>query len=557
MVAFRKSSTAFACLTIAVLLISAAGGLYIFIKGKRWKKLGKPSIESLILIAVTFFLCINLHLFYRPDADDSFYVSNVLLFSSSDILNSYDSSFGNPSLGTVPMYDFQIWESYLSVFARFTGISPSILCHFIMSPVLLVVTISALGTLGNTLFSDMKKTNLFVSLLLIFYLYGGYAVYSKGSFLLSRLWQGKAVYLNILLPLLIALLLRKNNKQTTLISATILAGIAMNPTSMFVMGFELIILCISSSVIKHESKQFLSILPSSVAITFFTVMIYLRTRSNSGQIEAATEVPSDLARSAFTAFMGDGKFLFILCVPLFLYFAFKGNPKEKILFVIQPIILALIIIPPPITHFIAGKITMVPSFWRLFWLLPIDFAYAVFGVKVFDRLKTLKSDSLIPGLVTTLTFTVFTSCFGTYMFSEENGFLKAENYERIKPPHLILGELIVSNDPNPIVLSEEYGASVLRQEYPSIELIYSRNQYILDLFEYRGMHNQAEDRTELMNFVNGSVISTADIQSLLTEYNVGWILIRNDDSVISLISDSDYRFFAEYEGYLLLKRTSI
>lgn len=72
------------------------------------KRFKNVSLEFILLFILFAVLLYGVFRWYRPDADDSFYVSNVALFSQSSQLNPYDSSFGNWNLGTVPMYDFQI-----------------------------------------------------------------------------------------------------------------------------------------------------------------------------------------------------------------------------------------------------------------------------------------------------------------------------------------------------------------------------------------------------------------------------------------------------------------
>lgn len=68
--------------------------------------------QIILLVLLALLMIFLSEYFYKPDADDAFYVSNVNLFLHSDRINQYDSSFGISSLGTVPMYDFQIWETF-------------------------------------------------------------------------------------------------------------------------------------------------------------------------------------------------------------------------------------------------------------------------------------------------------------------------------------------------------------------------------------------------------------------------------------------------------------
>ena len=72
---------------------------------------------------------------------------------------------------------------------------------------------------------------------------------------------------------------------------------------------------------------------------------------------------------------------------------------------------------------------------------------------------------------------------GNFLFRQGNGFLPVKNPEHISDEILMMGQKMTEDDGHPVVLAEEYSATVLRQEYDKVELIYSRYNYVLDLFE--------------------------------------------------------------------------
>ena len=86
-------------------------------------------------------------------------------------------------------------------------------------------------------------------------------------------------------------------------------------------------------------------------------------------------------------------------------------------------------------------------------------------------------------------------------------------------------------------------ATTLRQEYNNIKLVFSRYQYVLDLFKYRGNETEASDRIHMFEFVNNSdgLDGYEDIEQLLDQYNVTWILING--------SQQDKIFYLEQIGY--------
>jgi hypothetical protein len=557
MVAFRQSVYLFIVLVVGVVLIGTVGG--ICVAGKSVSKMKYESTETCwekaVLLVVMFALCVLMYLFYRSDADDSFYVSNVLLFSKSDTLNLYDSSMGNPSLGTVPMYDFQIWESYLAVFCRLFSIKASVMCHFVMVPILFFVSVSAYLLLGDVLFEVRRKSALFATGLLVLYSMGGYAVYSKGSFLLSRVWQGKAVYLHVVLPIVIALMLfylqNKRTSQGLLLALVMLAGIALNPTSMYVIGFQILFMMLTIICCERHWKGLIHVVPTLLVIGLFSILILLRTHNYSGQIEAASSVPENFAYNTFVSFMGEGKAYFLIYIIFSVFVLLRGDVKGKILCVYTPILLFVGVWNPLVAPLVAKHLTMVPSYWRLFWLLPVDFTIGYCLVYMTNMVKHVCWRRIIfAGMIIVMIFP------GKFMFTQNNSFIRAENEERIPSEVLFLGkEIIADAERKQVVLANEMSATTLRQELDDIELVYSRYQYILDLIMYRDKQEEAAERIALMEFVNGtnSTLDYSYVAGLLFQYKVDWILIDDSqETSIRFLEDIGYQKRSEKNGLLLL-----
>lgn len=557
MVAFRKPFMLFEILCILIMGL----GVILAIKNRRhvntsvfpMRDKTMQIVTMIILITFIAFIISRLLLYYRSDADDSFYVSNVLLFLKSDRLNMYDSSFGDKTLGTVPMYDFQIWESYLAVLCKLSSISPAIMCHYIMAFVLLIIAISSILFMGDVLLKDNVERNIFVIILMLFYLMGGYAVYSKGSFLLSRLWQGKAVYLHIVLPVAIAYMLlhidiqQKNKFFGIGLLFAMIAGIALNPTSMYVVGFQILFMVIAIAIYKKNPKICVHILPTLIVILLISLMILLRANQFDGQIEAASETSDGFAIQVFQSFLGDGKGYFVIYLICCIVIMILGDPKGKILCIGTPILLLIGVWNPIMAPFIAKHLTMVPSYWRVFWLLPIDYAIAYCAVLLLRKRKVY-----ILGMAVLIAGVLFS---GKYMFTDVNYFVQAENKERIPQTILNLGKVIDNEKTTQTVLACDSAATTLRQEYNNIELIFSRYQYVLDLFQYRGKETEASDRIHMFEFVKNpdDLESYEDIEQLLNQYNVTWILIdESQQDKISYLEQIGYSFFKSEENLVLL-----
>ena len=319
MVAFRLPSVLFLLLFVAMNL--AVFGLALKDVRKLTFKFTRENwnVYRLAFYLLLLFTVIMLILFYVPDADDSFYVSNVELFANSSQLNPYDSSFGDKASGTVPMYDFQIWESYLAMYCKIFKVSAAAFCHAVLPIALLLISMSAYYMVGKALFNDLidnskikKAVSLFLFILLLIFIFEGQPNgYSKGTFLLTKLWQGKSVYVNVCMPILLAMFadmkVRSGRKSAIYLTVIILAGVALNPTSMYVLGFTALFVVVSWAILDKNAKQLLSLIPSLLVIAGVTLMIYLRTKGFEEQLEAAAKLEKNFVlNQGKLVFAGEG-----------------------------------------------------------------------------------------------------------------------------------------------------------------------------------------------------------------------------------------------------------
>lgn len=531
-IAYRLPAMGFDCILFSTLIILIVLGVK-FIK-KENIMIPKLSFTKIISIGMTILLIVLTQIYYRSDADDSFYVSNVALFKHSEYLNAYDSSFGIESLGTVPMYDFQTWEAFMAVFCRVFHLDATSMMHTICIPVLLILSASSFLFLGRVLLEDDdKKAELFYIGVSVFHLFGGYAVYSEGSFLLSRLWQGKAVYLNVVIPVLIALMLKNVKRQSKVfflqMLLCVLAGVALNPTSMYVMGFLIVFMMLVISITERKAKNLLHIIPSAITIVFFTAMIYLRTHNFDGQIDAASSTNETFVKDVFTYFMGEGKLYIVFFLISVAIIAMLGNIYTKIYLIWTPIVLFMTIWNPWIGRIVAENITMTPSYWRVFWLLPLGPAIVTAFVLLYERTKTHRIIQICLMGIALIALAVP----GKWMFTYDNGFNYSNNIQKVPEETLIFGQYIVNKEKRAVVLAVDELSTTFRQQYVDLELVYSRPQYIWDLFLYRGEEEQSDERTYLMNVVNGRVEDLSNMNALIEKYGIDFIVVNNDNTLVN------------------------
>ena len=128
--------------------------------------------------------------------------------------------------------------------------------------------------------------------------------------------------------------------------------------------------------------------------------------------------------------------------------------------------------------------------------------------------------------------------------------------ERIPEEVIVLGDIIASYGDGQVVLANDMASTTLRQEYNEIELIYSRAEYVLDLFRYRGDKQGSDDRFILNYFVNSdSEFNSSQIIELLDKYHTKWIVINDDKQAqIEFLSENGYVIIQKCKDTLLFCR---
>lgn len=563
--AFRLSTQVFCAIVITISLFGLVFGFLCFQRDK-----GRLSFDKsdLVYLGIIILEIILVFIFYRSDADDSFYVSNIALFKDSSFLNLYDSSFGNQNLGTVPIYDFETWEAYLAVFCRIFNIEAATMAHFALLPLLLLISASAYAFFARSLFRNNRRdSTLFFLFVSIFYLMGGYSVFSQGSFLLSRLWQGKAVYLHVVLPIMTALMIltiHGEKKKITLLSSNgstrlwlalaicSLAGVSLNPTSIFVLSFQLVALSSVLVITTKNIKFVLKSIPALIIFLFFLILMYIRNAQYNTQTVPSPAAEISYVYDTFLSFFSYGIGYFFLYLIAIVIIMVMGHQRGKLVFIYAPLVLFLLAWNP-ITGNIIALVTKHHVYWRLFWLMPVGTGISYALVLLSEKISRSSFQKSIIIVICTLLIILP----GSWMFSEKNGFILAKNVERLPEETILFGDKMISRKEAPVLLSIEEIGTTFRQKYTKIELIYSRYQYLSDLFISRGEETDAQNRLELAEFANGNYNDSSRILEHLDNYHVDYIVLHTTNSNgIALLEGGGWRTLSQSEQYILLERYS-
>ncbi len=178
----------------------------------------------------------------RPDIDDAFYVARSTWIAANGDLAVGDVIFSDgawPGLQPGVPY-LQSFEGIVGWLARTSGMSVGTLLYVVVVPLASAGAIWALWLLLRAW--DVRRPAAGLALACTFVLYGGATHASWGNFHLARIWQGKVVFLALLVPLGYALAAAfwrtsRTRARRAALAALVLAGIAgvgLTPAAVFV-----------------------------------------------------------------------------------------------------------------------------------------------------------------------------------------------------------------------------------------------------------------------------------------------------------------------------------
>lgn len=187
-----------------------------------FKEVVKFIKENPKILAIIAIILIGIQVYFPTryahiDDDDAFYVGTAVADLRSNVLYRYSGTTG---VATPPRnkYVFSYFMSIYSVLSVLLNTHPAIVAHTILPAVFIPLVYIVYFELAKELFAgDLKKTWLFIIFVSVLNIFGNYSIRSNFTFLLFRVWQGKAMLANFVLPLAILFVLKADRSESKLI----------------------------------------------------------------------------------------------------------------------------------------------------------------------------------------------------------------------------------------------------------------------------------------------------------------------------------------------------
>lgn len=231
-------SVSFKLLTwvFGIFIVIFTGVSIAFGKGVLKESLPNLKNKEAIVLKIVFAVFVIFQVIMRllqqiSDGDDAFYIATAANSYTSGTMNYVQPYTGTVSNDIDMRHAFAAAPTWLAFLSKVTMIHPAIMGHSVLAPILIILHYLVILQIGGVLFGDKKNEKyLFASLAALFNMYGYVSIYTAQTFFLTRTWQGKSIFANLFLPVLLLLLLWIGDKTKNVkIGNTLylLAGIIM------------------------------------------------------------------------------------------------------------------------------------------------------------------------------------------------------------------------------------------------------------------------------------------------------------------------------------------
>jgi hypothetical protein len=374
-----------------------------------------------IALSVVLTLCLN-----RPDADDQYYLNSAIEYLAKNTHPISESKYVHQRRAALAAYE-SLRASVSAVFNI-----PMLTSYYLLVPAIFsifVVTIH-IKLLRLTIRDDWVYGMFFFFIVMLVW---GDIHRTHANFGLVRLFQGKAVFVSLIIPAIIYYFFKfiqsGNSKYTLCFLASIFAGFGFTPTALVVEPLLLIVLYISGIFsFKKSDKSYYITLFSAVFMLILLGLLFKQyfnisnatVHTPRGTVEHTTnlEMITYVIGSGFRGWFA--LFCFIIS-PFFI----RNTSIRKVYFNFT-IICCLLMAIPWTSEFIAKNTYMTAS-WRWLWMIPFPFAISVVMGSI---------PRILPGRMFNIPigfYVYFIICL-IFILSSKRNVLSEENYTTFSLP---------------------------------------------------------------------------------------------------------------------------
>ena len=178
--------------------------------GRRKRLLKKSNWENhlvaVVVIVLVAFQVIFVALHVHDDLDDAWYVGTAVISYFTDTLNVISPYSGEVLLKFSADRVLSPWSIFCAMLGKLSFVHPTIIMHTFIPIIMIPLCYIVYFLLAKEILKqNINKTLWLLVFLCLLNIYGNWSIRSTSTFLLFRIWQGKAILSNCIIPLVICI----------------------------------------------------------------------------------------------------------------------------------------------------------------------------------------------------------------------------------------------------------------------------------------------------------------------------------------------------------------
>lgn len=505
-------------------------------------KLHLPVVALIALTSVALAYVVS-----RSDLDDSFYVAvaSFLSVNPTHVIMSSDPMLGELGFPLIfPSYRFASFELLSGAIAYLLSVPAMDVYYIYLLPVWAVATVLAIFLLTKEIIPSHWLLAGVLTLLLTLLL--GETHRSPANFSFVRIFQGKAVFLSVIVPTIFYLTAKFFSERGTKADLFLLAccqvvsvgltnfGMLMGP----VVGFGALVSNIPLALKGDLKKLYYAFVILLIPLPY--LIIVALESSGSPIMNFGVEGAADVWTSVFGSHQQYLVGFLILAGPVL-----AKDTVTKWRMAVPPLLLLAIYLNPWLAGFISKYVTTPPVYWRVVWSFPIlvfaAVSFCMIMVELFERKNSRLIPAILSAFVVVLTF--YSLPFNTLRFENIGPFEGFATW-KVSVAHLAVAQkaMDIDNDGGRLLAPDEIAGVISRFEHHP-RLISTRGLY-LDLMRPLVGEPESMPRKLLYDFVTSNGAPQAEkIRSALHLLDVSVIVLKSG------IETSDVLTLLESEGF--------
>ncbi|UJM90027.1 DUF6077 domain-containing protein [Rhodanobacter denitrificans] len=469
----------------------------------------------------------------RSDLDDAYYVA-VAAFSASHL--------HAPLLGTDPMFGEHGWPLLFPSY-RFSAYEPlaGAIAHALNLPAMDIMhrglpPLGAIAMVGAIFFCTRETVpqhwvsagTAVIVLMLLF----GEEHRSAANFGFVRAFQGKALFLWIMVPTIFGLSFRYASHRGRpfdlfLLACAQVASIGLSNYATLGAPLAGAVAAISAAppLSRASTRRWLALSATTLVALPYLIFVATLSHDASALSQLAFEPPSDVWLHVFGHHQ---QFLIAFLMLLAPFIA--GTPTQRWRLAIPPLILFAILLNPLLAPWISRYVTSAPVYWRVTWTFPVLIYLGVAVVLLIDYAK--QSHRLVnhATIAAALAIPLAATAASGNSLRPSNHIEWHFASRKLNPADSQVADTILALAGRGRILADDSISAILAMHESHPPLVNVRSMYLKLLAPHMSKSEYA-GRAKLAQFVSGGRLPAASaFKAELNRFDVGTVAIRADSS---------------------------